>query len=86
MENAIYEIYGIVSVKEESTGLKITMCMKCKKHIPIDAKICPNCFTPLNLNDAEILKQKIAAVFNEIIYSPERFEEIKESLKKINNL
>jgi hypothetical protein len=60
--------------------------MKCKKHIPIDAKICPNCFTTLNLNDAEILKQKIVAVFNEIIYSSERFEEIKESLKKINNL
>ena len=86
MENAIYGIYGIMSVKEESTGLKITMCMKCKKHIPIDAKICPNCYTPLNLNDAEAFKQKIAAVFNEIIYSPERLEDIKESLKEINKL
>jgi integrase/recombinase XerD len=86
MENAIYEIYGIVSVKEESTGLKITMCNKCKKHIPINSKMCPNCYTPLNLNDAEAFKQKINDMFTEIIYSPERLEGLKSSLNAIKDL
>jgi integrase/recombinase XerD len=86
MDNAIYEIYGIMSAKEESIGLKITMCKKCKKHIPFDSKICPNCYTPQNLNESETFKQKIAEVLNEIIYSPERLDDLKKSLNIIKDL
>jgi integrase/recombinase XerD len=86
MEDAIHEMYGIIDVKKDESGMDIGICKKCKKPVPVGAKICYNCFTPLTLSESEEFKQKIAEAFEAIIYDPERFGELAKDLKKIKDM
>lgn len=85
MQDAIHEMHGIIEKKDE-TGMKVEFCKKCKKPVPVGAKICYNCFTPLTLSQSEEFKQKVAEMFEEFIYNPERFDELAKDLKKIKDM
>jgi integrase/recombinase XerD len=69
MENAIYEMYGLVTVEKEK-GLEVMVCKRCKKPVPTGVKFCYNCYYPVSSDVETEIQQKMLEVYSILSLDP----------------